>query len=416
MTVLLAVLLAVAGPTWAERLGWLNKPRRMMGGSSRMAAVSVTPAMGQLTNANRPKTAFPKNYELKLSSATALPLFGPQTPPSPELPLAGQISPCLALTTDPVRGLLLTSSLDSSSGLLRWYDRDGLKLRGSCKLKGPAYHLAFDSKRGQLWAVTSVARVFTLSPLGDYEHAIANIHVYDLRTILDGSGPAVETLEPVEVLRERAPVSAFLLSADASRLFYLTQTESNAVVKRIDLQSRKCDKQLTCGGGGIMALTQAPGGATLYVLSSGNVYALDPNTMNLPQPVRVTGDGLLVSLCAGDGGRLFVSERRNNKETVVHAIDWSGKEPKPLASWNANLEGRIYLRTSPDGKRVYLGSSAVLNGEVRGVDVSTPRLDQPAIIGQALSNRERMVRGTLMVSPDGKYVVTGCGLVFRTES
>jgi hypothetical protein len=412
-TVVLVLLAGVVGQTWGQRLGWFGKKRGRMAQTPRGVAAMATVPPGRPSKLPAPRPSLPKLHELQLSTTTPQPLFGPETAQAPELPLVGQISPCLALTSDPVHGLLLTSSLDSAHGILRWYDKNGLTLRGSCRLSGPAYHMVFDSTRGQIWTVTSVARVFTLSPLGDYEHAIANLHVYDLRTILESTRAASEPLAPIAVIPERAPISGLVLSPDASRLFYLVQNSTGAVVKRIDLTTRKCDREVKCGSGGTMALSQSPGGARLYVLAGASVYALDPNTMIPSPPVRIIGSP--ESLCAGEGGKLFLSERRK-QETVVHALDWSGTEPRPLASWQANLEGRIYLRNSPDGKHIYLGSSAVLNGEVRGMDITGPHLEKPALIGKAASDRERLLRGTLMVSPDGKYVITGSGLVFRTSS
>jgi hypothetical protein len=360
----------------------------------------------------RPPPPNPRVLELPKGNIPSL--FAGQDPLPPELPLAGQVSPCLAVTSDPVRGLLLTSSLDGSGGILRWYAMDGFRLRGSCRLDAPAYHMVLDAGGGQLWTATSVARVFTLGLLGDYENPIANIHLYDLGSMLESTGTPDATVKPVQVIKERSPspVSEFLRSPDGRHLFYLTQLGSRAEVKRIDTRRRELDKEVSFRGGGLAALTQAPGGGKLYVLVGGQVHALDPNTMTSEPPLRIIGAPL--SLCAGEGGKLFLSEYR--QATIVHAIDWSGKEPKTLASWQADLDGRVYMRNSPDGRRIYLGNSAVLSGTVHGVEVSAPHLKRPALIGQALSTRERLLRGTLMVTPDGNFLVTGSGLVFRTPS
>jgi hypothetical protein len=406
-----ALLFGIVAPIWGERLGWFPRGRGRAGGRSPR---SLSPPPNALENPlaalNSRRVLPPRMPLLQLPSDAVTPLIAPRNPLPPELPLAGKIDPCQALTGDPVRGLLFTCAIDESRGLLRWYDTDRLRLRGSCRLQGPAYQMVLDSATGQLWTVTSVARVFTINPLGDFENPIANIHLYDLGTFLERIPPPTEVLEPVHIIRETVPISDLILSPGGEYLFYLAQTGSGAVVKRIDTRLRKCDREVRLGGGGPTALTQSPGGK-LFALCGGQVHALDPKTMQR-QTVRL--GGAPIGLCAGERDRLFLSERKQGM--VVHAIDWSGAQPTLLASWHTDLEGRLYLRNSPDGRRIYLGNSAVLTGMVRGVDVSTTRLDQPALFGQASSNRERHVRGILMVSPDGHYLVTGTGLVFRTRS
>jgi len=111
----------------------------------------------------------------------------------------------------------------------------------------------------------------TLTPLGDYEYAIANVHLYDLRSLLE-STTVSETppeLKPLQVFDEKAPISGLILSPDGSHLFYLTQLGNGAVVKRIDLSRRQKDKEVIFQGGGSTALAQAPGGGRLYVLAGG---------------------------------------------------------------------------------------------------------------------------------------------------
>ncbi len=407
---LAALLFSIVAPTWGERLGWFRSGRVRAVRSLRFPGPGAASVENPLAALGPPRTLPPRMPTLQLSSAAVWPLIASQSLLPPELSLAGQIAPCLAVTGDRVRGLLLTSALDNSRGLLRWYDSEGLRLRGSCRLGGPAFQMVFDSARGHLWTATSVARVFTVSPLGDYENAIANIHLYDLGTFLERIPPPTDVLEPVFVIRETVPICDLILSPTGQYLFYLAQTGSGAVVKRIDTRLRTCDREVRLGGGGPTALAQSPGGK-LFALCGGQVHALDPKTMQR-QSVRLSCTP--IALCAGERDRLFLSERTQG--LVVHAIDWSGSQPRVLASWHTNLEGRVYLRNSPDGRRIYLGTSAVLTGMVGGVDVSATRLDQPALVGQVFSNRERLLHGTLMVSPDGNYLITGNGLVFRTPS
>jgi hypothetical protein len=135
----------------------------------------------------------------------------------------------------------------------------------------------------------------------------------------------------------------------------------------------------------------------------------DPHTFQVLARARV-GD-TAGSLQAGAGGRLFLIDRRFS--VALHAIDFPQR--KVIGRWETNMSGRVFLCPSPDGRRLYVGNSAVFDGELCAVDASAPSLESPALLGRAVSDREHLIRGCLMLSPDGRYLITGSGLVFLAK-
>ena len=69
------------------------------------------------------------------------------------------------------------------------------------------------------------------------------------------------------------------------------------------------------------------------------------------------------------------------------------------------------MRTTPG--RLYLGTSAVLDGrlEAYDFDVARLRLTARGVVGR---DGERLLRGGMHLTPDGRHLVTGNGYVFRT--
>jgi hypothetical protein len=65
------------------------------------------------------------------------------------------------------------------------------------------------------------------------------------------------------------------------------------------------------------------------------------------------------------------------------------------------------LRTAPG--RLYVGTSAVLDGRIDAFDVSGESLTARA---SAARDGLRLLRGGLHLTPDGRHLVTGNGHVF----
>jgi hypothetical protein len=190
----------------------------------------------------------------------------------------------------------------------------------------------------------------------------------------------------------------------------MAETSRECHVGRLDVALWTRDQVLPLRAGGATSLALAPEGNVLYALGGGRLCTIDAATWK-PGPSLRVGPAVF-SLCAGNRGRLYLLERRMG--AVVHVVDLPNR--KLLTRWGSGLMGRVSGRSSPDGCRLYLATSAVLSGSIQEVDLSATELSQPVFLRQANSNRDRLIRGDLLLSPDGQFLVTGNGFVFRAAS
>jgi hypothetical protein len=354
----------------------------------------------------RNQTVVPEETLAFRSALPAHPLPGGKSA-SPELSLVKQISPCLAVAGDSQRSLLLTGAAD---GTLRWYETKTLRLLGSCRLHQPAYQMALDAEHGWLYTASSPRETLILGQLGDCDHARGNICAYDVGSILDGKSTPTASVQPSHTLAVSAHVVGLALAPDGAHLCYMAETPQTAHVGRIEIATWTAPRLHWLPVGGVSAFAQAPDHGSLYALSGGHVFVFDPRSWQLSTQVRV--GATITSLCVGRKGRVFFLERRFGM--ILHAVDFPKR--KLLGRWPTNMDGRIYLRPSADGRRLYVGNSAVYSGRIGALDATAAALETPPLVGQVGSNPERLLRGTLLLSPDGKYVISGTGLVFRTPS
>jgi hypothetical protein len=400
-----SILVCSVDRTWLQRGRFFHKSMKShMVGSSRLSMLgSPGSKLGKLPIP--PRQDFTE-VVLNLSEVPISPLLAENGVASPELPFVGEIAPCLALTGDLDRGLLLTSSLD---GRLRWYDKTSLRLLGSSPLLRPAYQMVLDGPRGLLITASVAAKKVSLGPLADNQNLLGSIDIYDMAPLLANSSTKGSPLVPRQTFPVNSRLSTMYLSADGMYVHYLADSSQRAYIGKVDTRHGKLIEGAALPHGGTTALAQAPGGGTLYALASGRLFAIDPKTGKLSDAVRV--GPTVATICAGENGRLFLLERR--QQLVVHAIDFSSGTV--MSSWSADLDGRVFLRNSPDGKRIYLGNSTVYDASISQVDAAAAKSGPPTLLAHATSNRDRLVRGVLLVTPDGEYVVTGSGLVFRAR-
>jgi hypothetical protein len=394
------LLISAAGSTWANRRGQRKSRGVMMIPAAPMLSSPGLPApkRGRQTRNDLPLPLLPSPPAQAITPDPAV---------SPSLSLAGQILPCLAVDEDPARRLLLAASID---GTLRWYAADSLRLLGACRLHQPAYQLVLDGARGRLYTASAPLNKFFVGSLGDCERATGDIHAYDLRPFLDSAGDTSHPVQPLHTHSVSAHITHLSLSADGSWLVYLAETSRQLHAGRIVTESWVRDQMLELPFGGTSAMTQAPGDGPLYTLASGRVDVLDPQTWKILSRLRV--GGTVATIASAGQDRLCLLERRLG--LFIQVVDVPSR--KILGHWSANAEGRVYMRCSMDGRRLYLGSSAVYRGSVQILDVAGADLDRPALLGQARSDRQHLLRGPLLLSRDGRYLITGSGLVFRTGS
>jgi hypothetical protein len=332
-----------------------------------------------------------------------------------DLTPAGRVAPFLALTSDPRRGLVLTADFD---GRLRCYS-ESLQLLGTRHLPGVAYQLALDSSRGLLYAAVAARPAVHLGALGDRERALGDLHVYDVKRLLE-SGPGIESaLVPLHELPLGGHVRALLLSRGGEHLYYLSHGGREPHVGRVVTADWRRDGMYPVRGGVIAGLSQAPDSGLLAGVWGGQLFVLDADPGRWEElPKKTVQLGITIdAFVMGTRGRLFLVEKRsesgpNGPQTFVTVVDvrtWQVQQRYSLP-----LTGRSYAAVAPGGDRLYVCTSAVLNGHLYALDLGSKETDSVRLAGQARRDRDRLLRGGLFLGPHGKVLFTGNGYAFRT--
>lgn len=317
-----------------------------------------------------------------------------------------KLPPFLAAVGAPVAGLLLTAS---DTGELLVHETATFSLRGRFRLPSPAFQLALDEGRGRLYAVAAHRGQVRMTRLGDREAPFGDLHVYDVRAILAGKdGP--KELQPLDRLELNAYVSSLLLTRDGRTLFYLAETLRSARVGRLDAVGWKATASRVIAASGVGGMALTPAEDRLYVVASAQLFALSP--ADCEEQVSVNLGASLHSPVVTDGGLVLMVDRRGGTQVLVVDVD----RGRTVARWTLPLDGRPTLQRSPSGQRVYVGSSAVLDGEVWVLDPTGGPERGPRVVRRAASGPDRLLRGPLSVSSDGKLLLLGNGMVLRPEA
>jgi hypothetical protein len=318
-----------------------------------------------------------------------------------EMGTAGRIAPLLALTGDLRSGSLLTSD---HNGLLRCYSAS-LQLLGERQLPGVAYQLVLDSSRGHLYAAVAPRGYIMLGPLGDRERADGDLHVYDVKDLLEGRADPGVPLKPIRTVPVRGHMYSLLLSRDGQHLYYLSHVGRKSQIGRLALRDWTSATPHEVLGAGLSWLVQAPDSGQIIAMAGGELLVIDSTNWTKTER-RV--EAAIAAFAMGSQGQLYAIQRGTANFLVALDLN-SGQIHSRMT---LPLVGRFYTRLSPDGGRLYISTSAVLDGRVFAVDV-TGKPGTMRVVGHAGRDRSRLLRGGLFVSPDGKLVMTGNGVVFH---
>jgi hypothetical protein len=374
-------------------------PIRARGGpgmSSSSGAIMVGPAIGLRAPPPSPPDALdiPPNVDVNVSLAGGH-----------KMETAGTLPAFLALAPAPRSGQLLVATDDAE---LHVHGAADLAPRGRALLEGPASTLALDEASGRLYAAVGKPSRLRVTRLGERETLQADLVVYDVAGLLDGTLPAGTVLKPVARLEIKQSIPALLLSRDRRHLYVLTESPRDNLLMRADPATLAVDSKTPFDGGAGAALALSPDGSTLYALAGSRVTAFDAATW--AQTGHVVVGSSPTGLVATDGGRVLLIDRRPGLQVLV--VDIAAR--KALARWLIPVEGRPYLTASPDGKQIVIGSSAILYGAVWQFDCSGEHLTQPVLLRSASSDRHRLLRGPVYVSPDSRHVIFGNGVVLTS--
>jgi hypothetical protein len=312
---------------------------------------------------------------------------------APPLKPAGHVAPLLALAGGH-DGCFLTADAD---GALRCYS-PSLELRGEARLDRVAYLMALDARRGRLYAAAAFRPGLRLSALGDREQVMGDLCVYDVSGLLAGK-PQPADLTPSHVETLRSTVTGMHLSSDGAYLCYLAESVSGAHVGRLATDSLECQTKRVPASGtsGLADL----GNDALVALAGAILFRIDLANWTVTRSAAVGGS--LMSVHPAGGTKVILLERRPSAFVVLLDVETN----KVLFRYAAPYQGRFTLRTAPG--RLYLGTSAVLDGRIEAFDLEGVSLTAR---GSAGRDDQRLLRGGLHLTPDGHHLITGNGHVF----
>ena len=276
--------------------------------------------------------------------------------------LGGKIEPFLGIAVAPGAGAAFTTS---ESGLLRHYSYPDFTEQGSYKLAGPAYRVELDVRRGLLFAVVARPGALRVEKPNGEPSGVADLQVYDIKSILEGRAPAGPDLTPEAVVPLGANVSCLLALGAGPRLYCLerdTTARGPARMVRVDTFANRVDRELDLPAG-TEAACPAPDGSTLYasVSTAGHVFGrvggsedgmildIDPETLKVRREVRIPIDPSDIQ--AGDAGLVFVTGG-SNQHTAIAVVKMN-ESGRLVARWGGVFMG-TRVRLSPDRSRLFL--------------------------------------------------------------
>jgi hypothetical protein len=411
----LGLALALGGlgyaPALTARLAGAGENTPPSGGPSELGPPVATVRTGdRLDMLPPPNIARGGGRGRGLAPPVALPpaveLVAPPAAPSAGPRLAARVAEALAAAIDPKTGAAL---LLTRHGGLRHYSYPDFRLRGSYRLDRPAYRAALDGRRGLLFVASCPARLLAQSvgTTGDREGAPGDLRVYDVGALLRGAEPPGAELAPLATIPDIGYVTSLVLAPDRRSLFLLGVGRQLVTLFRVNTTSRAiAAEQSMRGGAGALALS--PDGRRLYATSVSGVLVIDPHSLEITR--RALLPFVPFDLAADDGGRVFVSS--SGERPVVVVLDMNRDEPV-VGHWAAPFPGRLYLRLTPDGRHLYLGTSSVSADRLHALRVDGARASRPLLEGTVSTDDDGLVRGEFQITPDGRFLLNRWGKVYR---
>jgi hypothetical protein len=302
---------------------------------------------------------------------------------------------------------------------LKTYSYPDFRAKGTHPIGGVAYRSALDARQGLLYLAVADPKAIRVLHANERTVATADVHVYDVKGVVEGKVPAGAKLDPVAVVPVGGDLAHLLLSPDGRWLYYLDVKDPKHVkAGRVDTRTgekspelRLADRAetlcLSRDGKGLYATATVSG----HVGSDrpdprGLIQALDPvgwkvaNTFAVnfdPYDADVTNAGVLY-VTSGTGGWTYLS-----------AVD--GRTGAVLGRWRCSI-WRDLIRLSPDEKRMYLaktsGSPQTMTARLVPEKFTGPEPKQvgvyhaPGILGSDFS-----------ITPDGRFLLTKTGQVLK---
>jgi hypothetical protein len=324
----------------------------------------------------------------------------------PDMQFVGCIGDLLALATPEESGSSVAFAT-TATGALRQFSYPDFRLQATHQLRQPAYRAVLDGRRGLLWVAASEPHVLSINGAGDRPAGRGDLHVYDIAAPSLARQPIDTPLQPRRILTLQGNVMELLATADRSRLFYLAQTEAGIHLGRIDAGRETVDGRLSLPAE-IRALCLTPDGTTLYAAGEGMLLVIDAATLRMSQRIDVDAD--FCAVAADNEGHVYLGEQ--GTWTKLRKLDLSAPGTK-IQKWAAHVYGRIYLRLSPDGYRLYVGTSSVISNHLDVLLVHGGPWSIPPQICTVASDAHGPIRGEFFLTSDARFLVNRWGKVFH---
>jgi CHAT domain-containing protein len=328
--------------------------------------------------------------------------------------LGGKLEPFLAVTVDSRAGDAFTTSAD---GLLLHYDYPDFALQGSYKLPGAAYQLSIDSNRGLLFAIAAKAGELKTTEPDGRPRGTGDLHVFDVKTIRDGTPRGGFQLKPTAVVPLGASVSSMIASKGGLRLFCLEDgaaSGKSARLVRIDTTTDRVDAELDLPES-TQAVCMTPDGSALFAaatirpgpipngsnLGEGAVLEIDPEALKVRRTIRIPLDPNDIQ--ANDKGLVFISGGHRFYGTLA-VLDLH--QPETVGKFG-NLVPRC-LRLSADQKWLFV-SNWSSPPSLQALPAPTNLRDLPNSFRPLSETPEIPLGGDLFLTPGGDYLLTQSG-------
>jgi hypothetical protein len=344
-----------------------------------------------------------------------------------------QLGDLLAIAIDPK---LQAALVLRSSGAMDHFSYPDFHLRGRYMLQQPGYRAVLDGQAGRLYVAASESAALNVNNYADRPVGRGDLHIYDVRSLVGhsaeanaastiGMGMAAQApgsllaasmhiavqsarglLKPQAAVPHGGYISHLEFDPNRQTIYYLLHLPTEDRIARI-APARLARAQTVQVEGPLEAICLDPHGNSVYAGGPGKVLVLEPESLR-----QRAGYALNSSVCemsADNLGRLFVGEQGQWPEvTVLDAAHGT-----ILKQWDSLLPGHNYLAVTPDGGRIYLGSSGRITGMLRSLRVLHLGTAYPSAAAYANSGTSSIQRGEFFLSPDTRYLITRNGRVFR---
>jgi WD40 repeat protein len=297
------------------------------------------------------------------------------------------------------------------NGVLKHYSYPDLLPLGTYYLPDTGARAVLDNKNKRLYAFVTRLQAGVAPP--DYKFGPGDLHLYDVKDILDGKAEGGRKLTPLRTVKLDLRVSDLAVNAEGTALYYLGVKRDGAhIIGRVDpTKGAVTGEAYLSGGTNCMCLTRD--GKTIYAGAPGGgagfLQILPTATMRVEQTLGVSIKPY--SLDAAEDGRIFVSGTVSGSPQVV-VLDFKEKTPA-IASWPLGMAD-TYLKLSHDQRKLYLSNWRLSPASVRSANIPEPTAGSRLPGGSvAQVDANFNVRGEQMVSPDGKYLLCESGALLQ---